>query len=75
MSDTGHCFAASIVRYAASSLLPHSSRYTADRQANQQRRISRLRTIILFYSFCRPDVSTKGAGCFTQRHVEHNGHP
>jgi hypothetical protein len=74
MSDTGHCFAAPIVRYAASSLLPHSSRYTADRQANQRRRISRMRTIIFLF-FCRPDVSPKGAGCLAHRHVEDDGHP
>jgi hypothetical protein len=34
---------APIVRYAAKSLLSHSSRYTADCQATQRRRISRLR--------------------------------
>jgi hypothetical protein len=52
--------AAPIVRYAAGSLfampqdllLSHSSQYTADRQATQRRRISRLRPIIRFYSFC-----------------------
>jgi hypothetical protein len=32
MSDTGQ-FAAAITRYAAGSLLPHSRRYTPDRQA------------------------------------------
>ena len=34
------------------SLLSHSRRYTADRQATQRRRISRLRPTIRFYSFC-----------------------
>jgi hypothetical protein len=52
MSDTGQ-FAAAIIRYAAKSfyagksLLSHSCRYTADRQASR-RRISRWRTKILF---------------------------
>ena len=40
------------VRYAERSLLSHSRRYTADRQATQRRRISRLRPTIRFYSFC-----------------------
>jgi hypothetical protein len=41
--------------------LSHSSRYTAGRQATQRRRISRLRPIIRFYSFCffRPKVSPR----------------
>jgi hypothetical protein len=38
------------IRYAARSLLPHSRRYTAVRQATQQQGISRLRTKILFVS-------------------------
>ena len=32
--------------------MSHSNRYTADRQATQRRRISRLRPTIRFYSFC-----------------------
>jgi hypothetical protein len=51
--------AAPIVRFAARSLFPmpkgsllsHSSRHTADRQATQRRRISRLRPIIRFILF------------------------
>jgi hypothetical protein len=60
MSDTGQ-FAAAIIRYAASSFLPHSRRYTADRHANQRWRISRLRKIVL------------SPGMFRSEHVEDDG--